>query len=240
MFLFILLYIAYLISVVMYYLLAIIICSIIAIACVVIAIISIIRKKIGQFVGSVIVFVITCIVGVFSFFQYVVTAIEVVNSNVVQSTISKGAELAGKTAGSVISGGAKGMNQTLDDNAIAALAGKSGTIIGKAIKASAAGWDSTFRPSIFIDASLANAGLELGRAEELFERKSENAFMSIFITFTKSFKGTLKLVMYDQTGAKMTIAQTEINEKAGAEKLVRFDFPVIHTELTRYYVLSKL
>lgn len=224
----------------MYYLLAIIFCGIIAIACVVMAIVSIIRKKIGLFAGSVIAFVIACIVGVFSVFRYVVTTIKVVNSNVVQSTISKAAEVAGKTAGSVISSGAKGMNQTLDDNAIATLAGKSGTIVGKAIKASAAGWDSTFRPSIFTDASLANAGFELGRAEELYERKTEDVFMSIFITFTKNFKGALKLTMYDQEGKKMTIAQTDINEKTGSEKLIRFDFPVIHTELTRYYVLSKM
>lgn len=224
----------------MFNLIGIIICGMLAFACVVTAVISIIRKKMGLFTGSVIVFVITCTIGAFMIFRFAVKTVNYVAQQDVQSTISKGAEIAGKTAGSVISGGAKGMNQTLDDNAIAALAGKSGTIIGKAIKASAAGWDSTFRPSIFIDASLANAGLELGRAEELYERKSEDAFMSIFITFTQSFKGTLKLVMYDQTGAKMTIAQTEINEKAGAEKLVRFDFPVIHTELTRYYVLSKM
>jgi hypothetical protein len=37
----------------------------------------------------------------------------------------------------------------------------------------------------------------------------------------------------------MTIAESDINEKGGAEKLIRFNFPVIHTELTRYYVLSK-
>lgn len=224
----------------MYYLLAIIICGIIAIACVVMAIVSIIRKKIGLFTGSVIVFVITCIIGAFMIFQFALKTVDYVAKQDVQIAVSKAAEVAGKTAGSVISGGAKGMNQTLDDNAIATLAGKSGTIIGKAIKASAAGWDSTFRPSIFIDASLANAGFELGRAEELYERKTEDVFMSIFITFTKNFKGTLKLTMYDQEGKKMTIAQTEINEKAGAEKLIRFDFPVIHTELTRYYVLSKL
>lgn len=224
----------------MYYLLAIIICGIVAIACVVMAIVSIIRKKIGLFTGSVIVFVTACIVGVFSIFQFTIQTVDYVAKQDVQTAVSKAAEVAGKTAGSVISGGAKGMNQTLDDNAIAALAGKSGTIIGKAIKASAAGWDSTFRPSIFTDASLANAGFELGRAEELYERKTEDVFMSIFITFTKNFKGTLKLTMYDQEGKKMTVAQTEINEKAGAEKLIRFDFPVIHTELTRYYVLSKM
>lgn len=224
----------------MYYILAIIICGIIAVASVIIAIVSIIRKKMGLFNGSVIVFVIACIVGVFSIFQFTIKTVDFVAKQDVQTAVSKAAEVAGKTAGSVISGGAKGMSQTLDDDAIAALAGKSRTIIGKAIKASAAGWDSTFRPSIFTDTSLANVGLELGRAEELYERKSEAAFMSIFITFTKSYKGTLKLVMYDQSGAKMTIAQTELNEKVGAEKLVRFDFPVIHTELTRYYVLSKM
>ncbi len=224
----------------MYYLLAIIICGIVAITCVVMAIVSIIKKKIRLFTSSIIVFVITCITGAFMIFRFAVKTVDYVAKQEVQSTISKGAELAGKTAGSIISGVAKGVNGTLDDDAIAALAGKSGTIIGKAIKATSSGWDSTFRPSIFIDASLANAGLDLGRAEELYERKSEDAFMSIFITFTKSCKGTLKLTMYDQEGKKMTIAQTEINEKAGAEKLVRFDFPVIHTELTRYYVLSKM
>lgn len=223
----------------MFNLIGIIICGMLAFACVVTAIISIIRKKMWLFTGSVIVFVITCIIGAFIIFRFAVKTVNYVAQQDVQSTISKGAELAGKTAGSIISGGAKGMNQTLDDNAIAALAGKSGTIIGKAIKATSSGWDSTFRPSIFIDASLANAGLELGRAEELYEAKNDDAFMSIFITFTKSINGILKLTMYDQEGKKMTIAQSVINEKAGAEKLIRFDFPIIHTELTRYYVLSK-
>lgn len=224
----------------MFNILAIVGCGIVAFACVVTAIISIIRKKMGLFTSSVIVFVIACIVGAFCIFRFAIKTVDYVAKQDVQSTISKGAELAGKTAGSIISGGAKGINQTLNDNAIAALAGKSGTIIGKAIKATSSGLDSTFRPNIFTDVSLANAGLELGRAEEVYEAKKDDAFMSIFITFTKSFKGTLKLVMYNQEGKKMTISQTEINEKAGAEKLVRFNFPVIHTELTRYYVLSKM
>jgi hypothetical protein len=192
-----LIYIAYLISTVMFNIIGIIICGMLAFACVVTAIISIIRKKMGLFTGSVIIFVIACIVGAFMIFRFAIKTVDYVAKQDVQSTISKGAEIAGKTAGSIISGGAKGMNQTLDDNAIAALAGKSGTIIGKAIKATSSGWDSTFRPSIFIDASLANAGLELGRAEELYEAKNDDAFMSIFITFTKSIKGTLKLTMYD-------------------------------------------
>jgi len=224
----------------MNYLIAIIACSIVAIAAVVIAIISIIRKNIKLFTASTLVFVVTCIVGVYCIFQFTIKTVDYVSNHKVQETISAGAEIAGKTAGSIISGGAKGMNQTLDDNAIATLAGKSGTIIGKAIKATAAGLDSTFKPSIFIDASLTNAGLELGRAEELYEHKSGDVFMGIFITYTKTFKGTLKLVMYDQAGKKMTIAQTDINEKTGAEKLVRFNFPVVHTEPTRYYILSKL
>jgi hypothetical protein len=224
----------------MYYLLAIIICGIVAIACVVMAIVSIIKKKVRLFTSSIIVFVISCIAGAYFIFQFTIQTVDYVAKQDVQIVVSKTAEIAGKTAGSVISGGAKGMNQTLDDNAIAALAGKSGTIIGKAIKATAAGLDSTFRPSISIDASLANAGLELGRAEELYEGKNDDAFMSIFITFTKSCKGALKLTMYDQEGKKMAIAQTETNEKAGAEKLIRFNFSVIHTELTRYYVLSKM
>lgn len=223
----------------MYYLIAIIICGIVAVACVVLAIVSIIKKKLSLFISSVIMFAISCIAGVFFIFQFTIQTADYVANKDVQLTISKGAELAGKTAGSIISGGAKGVNSTLDDNAIATLAGKSGTIIGKAIKATASGLDSTFRPSIFIDSSLANAGIELGRAEELYEAKKNDPFMCIFITFAKSFKGTLKLVMYDQEGKKMTIAKTELHEKAGAEKLIRFNFSIIHTELKRYYVLSK-
>jgi hypothetical protein len=222
----------------MYYLLAIIICGIIAVACVVLAIVSIIKKKMSLFTSSVIVFVIAAIVGVFSIFQYTVKAINYLKGDGVQASISSGAEIAGKTAGSIISGGAKGLNTTLDDNAIAALAGKSATIMGKAIKASASGLDSTFKTSIFLDTSLANIGFDLGRAEELYDTKSQ--FMGIFITFTKNFNGKLKLTMYDQEGKKMTIAKTEVNEKAGAEKVIRFDFPVLHSELTRYYILYKM
>ncbi len=222
----------------MYYLLAIIICAIVVVACIVLAIISVVSKKLSFFITSVIVFALAVIGGVFCIFQYAIKTISYIKSDGIQATISNEAEVVGKTAGSIISGGVKGLNTTLNDDAIATLAAKSAIIIGKTIKISAAGLDATFKTPVFLDASIANCGLEFGRAEAVSENNSYD--ISVFISFTKAFKGNLKLLMYDNNGKKMDVAETAVNEQIGVEKIVRFSFPSHHVGIATYYILYKL
>lgn len=199
---------------------------------------GIFKKKKRLIITATTIFVVASLVCIFCSYMYVRKSVTYINSEAFQKDVKKGAEFAGQTIGSTVSGVSKGLGTTLDDDDIAAIANKTGTIFGKAIKATASGLDSTLKTSIFTDTSIANAGFQFGRAEEVFANNSHD--LGLFISFTKNFKGRLKLFMYDQEGKKMDIAEIPINEKAGIEKVVRFAFSAQHDGITTYYILSKL
>jgi hypothetical protein len=164
---------------------------------------------------------------------------EYVASNEFQENVKKSSEMVGKTVGSVSSGLSQGLSTTLDDEAISNLAKKSTTILGKSIKTMASGLDSTIgNKNIFIDQNLADAGFELGRADEQFRSKTSD--LGIFITYEKDFKGKLKLTNYDQVGRKIDVAEKEINAKAGQEKVEVFSFSHSDLGVTTYYIISKV
>ena len=175
---------------------------------------------------------------IFSAFSYTKKTVNYVRSDQFQHDTEKGSELVGQTDGSVSSGLSKGLSKTLDDEAIADLAKKSATIIGKSIKTMASALDSTIgHKNIFIDKNLDGAGFEMGRADEDFHSKTND--LGIFIEFKKDFKGKLKLTNYDQAGKKIDIAETEIDAKAGQGKVEVFSFLHSALGITTYYILSK-
>lgn len=189
-------------------------------------------------IAAAILFVVGVIGCVFSAINYSKKVYNYVKSDKFQDDARKGSELAGKTVGSVSSGLSKGLSTTLDDDAISNLAKKSATILGKSIKTMASAFDTTIgNKNIFIDQNLADAGFELGRADEQYNSKSND--LGIFIDYKKGFKGKLKLTNYDQTGKKIDVAEKEIDVKAGQEKVEVFSFLHSDLGLTTYYIISK-
>jgi hypothetical protein len=75
--------------------------------------------------------------------------------------------------------------------------------------------------NIFIDQNLADAGFELGRADEQYNSRTSD--LGIFIEFKKDFKGKVKLTNYDESGKKIEV------------------YSYLHSGLglTTYYNLSK-
>lgn len=184
---------------------------------------GLIKKRKNVLITAAILFVVGLVGCIFSGLTYSKKVYNYVKSNEFQDDAKKGSEIVGQTVGSVSSGLSKGLSTTLDDEAISNLAKKSATILGKSIKTMASSLDSTIgNKNIFIDQNLADAGLELGRADEQYKSKTND--MGIFINYKKNFSGKLKLTNYDQTGKKIDVAEIEINVKAGHEQVEVFKF----------------
>lgn len=199
---------------------------------------GLIKKRKNILITAAILFVVGIIGSVVSGLTYSKKVYDYVKSKEFQDDAKKGSEIVGQTAGSVSSGLSKGLSTTLDDEAISNLAKKSATILGKSIKTMASSLDSTIgNKNIFIDQNLADAGFELGRADEQYKSKTND--LGIFIDYKKDFKGKLKLTNYDQTGKKIDVAEKEINVKAGQEQVEIFSFSHSDLGVTTYYIISK-
>lgn len=200
---------------------------------------GLIKKRKNILITGVILFVVGVIGCVFSGLTYSKKVYEYVKSKEFQNDAKKGSEIVGQTVGSVSSGLSQGLSTTLDDDAIVNLAKKSAAILGESIKTMASSLDSTIgSKNIFIDQNLADAGFELGRADEQYKSKTND--LGIFISYQEDFKGKLKLTNYDQTGKKIDVAEKEINAKAGQEKVEVFSFSHSDLGITTYYIISKV
>lgn len=221
------------------YLLLSILFGLIVLASIVTVIVGFVKKRKNIIVTAAILFTAGVVGGVYSIVTYTKKAFQYVTSDEFQKDAQKGSEMVGETIGSVSSGMSKGLSSTLDDEAIAALANKSATIIGKSVKTIASGLDSTIgNTNIFVDTTLSDAGFELGRAEEIYQ--SHVGKLEIFIDYKKDFKGKLRIANYDQAGKKIDIAETNISAKAGDGRVEVFNFPHSTMGVTTYYIISKV
>lgn len=174
----------------------------------------------------------------FSVFNYTTKAIAYVKSKEFQNDARKGAEFIGETVGSTTSGISSGLSTTIDEEAIDKLAQKSTTIVGKVTKTVASTFDSTLgNKNIYLDKSLENSGFQLGRAEEVYNSKSED--VEINIGYTKDFSGNISITNYDQNGRIIEVVNKNIKAKAGDNKVEVFNFQHADPGLTTYYILSK-
>lgn len=220
------------------YLLLIIIFGVLILAAIGTLIFGLVKKRKTVIITAVILFVIGIVGCTFSAFAYAREVVNYVRSNEFQDDTKKGSELVGQTIGSVSSGVSSGLVTTLDDETITKLANKSATILGKSIKSMASGFDSTIgNKNIFLDSSLADSGLEFGRAEEEYHSKTND--LAIFVDYKKDFKGTLKLTNYDQNGRKIEVSEKEVNAKSGENKVEVFSFSHSDLGITTYYILSR-
>lgn len=221
------------------YLLLIIAFGLVVLVSVATLIFGIIKKRKNILITAAILFVVGTLGCIYSGLAYSKKVYHYVTSNEFQEDAKKGSEIVGKTVGSVSSGLSQGLSTTLDDEAISNLAKKSATILGKSIKTMASSLDSTIgNKNIFIDQNLADAGFELGRADEQYKSKTND--LGIFINYKKDFTGKLKITNYDQTGKKIDIAEKEINVKAGQEKVEVFSFSHSDLGVTAYYIIAKV
>lgn len=220
------------------YLILIVVFGLIILVSVGLAIFGIINKRKNLLVTSAILLTIGVIGCIFSALTYTKKAIEYVKSKEFQEDTKKGSELIGQTVGSATSGISNGLSKTLDDEAIKNLASKSATILSKITKTVASNLDSTLgHKNIFLDKTLENSGLELGRADEKYNAKTND--LGIFIDYKNDFKGKLRITNFDQTGQKIEVVDKIVNAKAGQNKVVVFSFLHSDLGLTTYYIISK-
>lgn len=219
------------------YLLLIVAFGLIILVSIGIVIFGLIKKRKNLFITAAILFGIGTIGCIFSAVTYAKKAIEYVKSNEFQNDTRKGAALVGETIGSTTSGLSNGFSKTLDDEAINNLASKSATILGKVTKTIASNLDSTLgNKNIYLDKTLENSGLELGRADEKYNSKTND--LGIFIDYKRDFNKTLRITNYDQTGKKIEVVEKAINSKAGQNKVEVFSFLHSDLGLTTYYIIS--
>ncbi|MEO8117096.1 MAG: hypothetical protein ABI653_05550 [Bacteroidota bacterium] len=220
------------------YIILIILFGVVVLSSIGILIFGLVKKRNSFLITAAILFIIGTIGCVFSALTYTKKVVEYVSSKEFQDDTKKSAALVGQTLGSVSSGVSNGLATTLDDEAITKLARKSATIFGKSIKTLATSLDSTLgNKNIFLDSSLENSGLELGRAEEEYNSNAND--IGIYVDYKKDFTGKLRLTNYDQTGKKIDVSEKEIHSNAGQGKVEIFSF--LHSDLgiTTYYIISK-
>ena len=202
------------------------------------AIYSLVKKRKQTLVIAGVLFFIGTMACGYSVFMYSKRTIEYVKSEEFQNDAKKGSELIGQTLGSTTSGISNGIAQKLDDEAIRNLASKSTIILGKVTKTIASGLDSTIgNKNIYLDKTLENSGIEMGRADEKYNSKTND--LGIFIDYKKDFKGKIKITNYDQNGKKIDAVEKLINAKNGQGRVEVFSFSHSDLGLTTYYIISK-
>jgi|ERR1043165_4165379 hypothetical protein len=221
------------------YLLAVVLCGLLTLISIGLFIGGLVKKKQNLWIGSLIAFVVFTLLTVTTAYTYTKKAIDYMGSNEFQSETKKTAENMGKTWGNTVSGTAQGLEATLDEEAIAKLANKSGKIMGKGVTALSSGLDETAgHTTIFADESVDKVGITVGRAEEISGKESKN--YGLYLEFKNDFDGTLRLTAYDSKGNKMDNSEIEVKEKAGKAKVCAFKFQYFTPGLSGYCILTKI
>jgi hypothetical protein len=199
---------------------------------------GLIKKKQKLWIGSLVGFVFFTLLTVFVSYTYIKESINYMGSDEFQAETKKKAENVGKTWGNTVTGTAEGLEATLDDEAIAKLANKGATIVGKGVKAVAQGLDETAgKTTVFADASVDKTGITIGRAEHLTD--SARHSFGLFLEFKNDFDGKLVLTAYDSKGLKQDRSELTFKEKAGKAKVYVFQFDYFQPGLSGYCVLTK-
>lgn len=196
--------------------------------------IGLFKKKRNLWIGSLAGFVIGSVLTASCAFLYVRETYQYVTSDAFQNDTRKVAEHIGETVGSTVSGTAEGLEHTLDDEAIAKLAGKGARIAGKSVKAVAAGMDESMgKTTIFAEEAVEQSGIAVGRAE------LSGSEVKLFLAFQQDFKGKLVLTAYDSQGQKQDVSELDAQQTAGQAKVYTFPFAAIQPGLSTYCILTK-
>lgn len=200
---------------------------------------GLIKKKQAVWITSLVAFVVFSLLTVFAIVTYISESIDYMGSEEFQEGTRKQAENWGKNIGNTVSGAAQGLESSLDEEAIANLAEKSAVIAGKGIESMSKGFDETLGATmIYADTSVENAGIVIGRAEEVNHPEREKYNFGLYLEFQSAFEGTLRLTAYDSKGAKMANSELEIQQEAGDEKTFIFPFEYFEPGVSGYCILT--
>ena len=198
---------------------------------------GLIKKRRKIWIPSLASFTVLILLTVLFSVIYAKKSIDYMGSAEFQMETKKKAENLGKTWGNTASGTAKGLESTLNDDAIAKLAGKGAKIVGKSANAISGGLDETKRKTrVFSDKSIENVGISLGNADELTD-SARNSF-GLFLEFKNDFDGTLALTAFNSEGVKKDVSKILIKEKAGNGKVYVFKFEYFQPGPNGYCVLK--
>ncbi len=198
---------------------------------------SLVKKKRNMLKFATVLLIACSACTVISGIMYSKKVLTYVRSGEFQADTRKGTTLVGQTIGSASSGLSDGVANTLDDEAIKNLAGKSASILAKVTKTVASTLDSTIgTKNIFLDQSISETGIELGRATEKYQSTGND--LQVFISYKKNFKGKLRLTNYDQMGKKLEQVEKAIFSTAGDERVEIFHFPNSEFGITTYFILA--
>ena len=199
---------------------------------------GLIKNKKKVWITSLILTVVFIMTTVFSIAVYIKRKAEYLTSEEFQEETRKSAEQLGRTWGNTVSGTAKGLEESIDDDAILKLASKGAKLLGNGVKVVAAGFDeTTAKTKIFSDESISLKGISVGRAELLED--SVKISYGLFLDFSEDYEGTLELTAYDNEGLKMDHTMMEFNEKKGAAKVHVFQFDYFKPGLNGYCILKE-
>ncbi len=198
---------------------------------------GLIKKRRKLWIISLCATVLFLMLTVFSIATYIKKTIDYMGTTEFQEQTIKKAENLGKTWGNTVSGTAKGLDESLNDEVLLSLVNKGAKIIGGGVKAIASGFDETTgKSTIFPSESLDSLGIKIGRAERIID--SLKVSYGLFLEFENSYHGVLELTAFDDKGLKMDKATLEVNEKANSSKVFVFQFDYFNPGLSGYCILS--
>jgi hypothetical protein len=199
---------------------------------------GLVKKKRNLWIGSLATFVVFSLVTVFAIYTYVKETVNYMGSDAFQAETKKKAENMGKTWGNTVSGVSKGLNETLDDEAIAGLAKKSGTILGKGVQAFSTGLDETVGTTkVFADSLVNTMGIDIGRAELLLDAAKYS--VGLYIASKNNVDSKFVLTAYDSKGVPQDNATLAIKQQAGKAQVHVFTFAYLKPGPSGYCILTK-
>lgn len=199
---------------------------------------GLVKKNQKVWISSLIGLVVFSLVCVFAIILYAKETYNYMGSEEFQEETKKTAQTWGENIGNTITGAAKGLESTLDEESITKLADKSATVVGKGVVALSDGFDKTVgKTTIFADESLEALGIKIGRGEETNDTTGYQ--MKIYLDFEKDFEGDLNLSIYDSEGLKQNSKSNSFSQKAGDGAIFSFHFEDFEPGLSGYCILAK-
>lgn len=200
---------------------------------------GLVKKKKKLWIISLSSFVVLSLVSVYALATYAQKSIAYMGSDEFQAETKKTAENWGKNMGNTITGAAEGLEESIDEDAIAKLAEKSGVILGSGVSAITKGVDESIgKQTVYLSEEGENMGIRVGRAELLGD--SVKYSFGLFLEFEKNFDGKLKLTAYDIEGKKVDVSEIEVSKDAGHNKVTVFQFDYLKPTQTEYCILTSI
>lgn len=165
---------------------------------------------------------------------------EFASSEKLEEAANESAKKLGEMAGDAISSGLEGLDSTLKEKPIVDLIKKGSGILSKGIVVVSEDLDSNFGKTVIIpDSSVAQEGLELGRATVQESAGEEKVELKLYVEFEKDMDEELQLTALDSDSLKHDVASFHVKGKEGEEKVYDCEFQESGPGWTGFCILSK-